>query len=146
MEVTCRDMGHFVGSNVVTIDNDALAAGTGDATEVTGANIDVSGYDSGKLLISYVTSLTADKTLSFAVDKREGASDALCTADTDVALLAATVVKTGAATGYEGVLELDIDFSGKKQYLGLDITPDLSHSGTDTCTWSAVLIGLKKSV
>lgn len=144
-----KDIAAFLESKVITIDNDATAAGSGDATEVTpGDDIDMDPYLSGVVHIHYVTTLTADKTLSFALQKEDSDTDGgTKTADADV--VTATVVKTGAATGYEGTYDIPISaemLKSYKRYVNFLITPDLSASGTDTVTWSATWIGLKRNV
>jgi hypothetical protein len=116
----------------------AVAAGTGDATAVTGATIDRKGYGSAKFIIGYKTSLTADKTLSFAAEYQE--SEDGSTWDTATALQASTVDKTGEVTNAVGEVEFNLDLSGKKRYIRFNFTPDLSHSGTDTAVGSAVVV------
>jgi hypothetical protein len=119
----------------------ATAAGTGDNTAVTGATIDRLGYNSAKVAIAYKTSLTADKTLSFAVEYQESSDGT--TWDTAVALQTATVAETGAKTNEVGEVTFDVDLSGLKRYVRFNFTPDLSHSGTDTvvCACTAILGG-----
>lgn len=144
-----KDIAAFLESKVITIDNDATAGGTGDATEVTpGDDIDMAPYVSGMVHIHYVTSLTADKTLSFALQKEDSDTDG-GSKSADVDVLTATVVKTGAASAVEGTYDIPISaeqLKGWKRYVNFLVTPDLSHSGTDTVTWSATWIGLKRNV
>lgn len=146
MGAELRDIGEFMGAEVITIDNDATAAGTGDATEVTGAEIDMEQYESGYIEIGYVTTLTADKTLSFETQQADcDTSGGSYTAD--AAVQAATVVATGAQTGLEGIHKIDLPsetLKALKRYVKFKITPDLSHTGTDTCTWSATFHGIKR--
>lgn len=116
----------------------ATAAGTGDNTKVTGATINRATYNypgSAKLCISYVTDLTAAKTLSFAAEYQESSDGSSW--DTAVVIQAATADKTGAATAFVGDVEYDIDLTGKKQYVRFNITPDLSNTATDTVVWAA---------
>ena len=111
----------------------ATAAGTGDNTEVQGASIDRLGYDSAVVVVAYNTSLTADKTLSIAVEIEDSADNSSW--DTAVVLQAATVEETGTAgTGSNntGVVEIPVDLRGYSRYVRFNFTPDLSHSGTDT--------------
>lgn len=142
------DIGPQLETKIITADNDALAAGTGDAGEVTGDDIDMEKYVSGKVVVNYKTSLTADKTLSFGLQKEDSdAEDG--SKSTDVVIEAARVVETGVLTAHEGTAEWNIsanDLAGWKRWVAFLITPDLSHSGTDTVTWSACFVGvLKKS-
>ena len=149
MEVTTKDVAPFLETKVITIDNDATAASTGDATEVTpGNDIDLRPYASGVVHISYVTTLTADKTLSFGLQEEHSATDG-GSKSADAVLLASTVVKTGAATAEEGTYDIPIDgdtLSSIGPFVNFLITPDLSHTSADTVTWSATFIGLKKNV
>lgn len=120
----------FVGQSSAT------AAGTGDNTAVESAAIDRAGtivYDSSILNLSYLTTLTADKTLSFTVTYTE--SDDNSTYSSAITLYAKTVVRTGAATAGTGIVTIPFELVGTKRYLKISVTPDLSHSGTDTATW-----------
>ena len=114
----------------------ATAAGTGDATAVTGASIDRLGYGSLKLCVAYKTSLTADKTLALAVAYQESSDNSSW--DTAVALQASTVAETGELTAEVDEIVFDLDLGGKKRYIRFNFTPDLSHSGTDTAVVAAV--------
>lgn len=142
------DVGEYVEVKNISCDNDALAGGTGDATEVTGDDIDMDGYVSGKVAIHFVTSLTADKTLSFELQKEDSAAED-GSKSADVVVQASAVAVTGAQTGYEGVVEIDIPYDtlkGWKRWVAFLITPELSHTSTDTVTWSATFIGIKRNV
>lgn len=116
----------------------AVAAGAGDATAVTGATIDRLGYGSAKFIISYRTSLTAAKTLSYAAEYQESADGSAW--DTATALQTSTVQETGALTNQVGKLAFDLDLAGKKRYVRFNFTPDLSHTSTDTVDNAATAI------
>lgn len=119
----------------------ATAAGTGDATAVTGASINRSTYgmpESALIALGYRTSLTAAKTLSLAVEVQYSADGSSW--DTAVALLASTVVKTGAATNFNGEYVIELSLLSQKQYFRINFTPDLSHSSTDTVDIACVAI------
>ena len=116
----------------------AVAAGTGDATAVTGATIDRLGYGSGKAVVSWRTTLAATKTLSLAVEYQDSADGT--TWNTAVALQASTVMKTGAATDSVDEVEFSIDFAGLQRYIRINFTPDLSNTATDTVDIGAVLV------
>lgn len=119
----------------------AIAAGTGDNTAVESSAIDRAGairYDSAVLNLSYLTTLTADKTLSFTVTYTE--SDDNSTYGSAVTLYAKTVVKTGAVTAGPGIVSIPMDLTGLKRYVKLSVTPDLSHTGTDTATWHGTIV------
>jgi hypothetical protein len=121
------------------------ADGAIDNVAVTGATINrmVAGTEgdqlnSGKLILSYMTTLTAAKTLSFAIAYQESADGSSW--DTAVALQTATVAATGAVTASLGTVEYNVNLHDKKQYIRFNYTPDLSHSGTDTATTSLVFV------
>lgn len=126
----------FVGQSSAT------AAGTGDNTAVVSATIDRAGaantYDSAVLNLAYVTTLTADKTLSFTVSYTHSDDDSTYTSA--VTLQAATVAKTGAVTAGTGLVTIPFNMIGIKRYVKISVTPDLSHSGTDTATWMGTLV------
>lgn len=117
----------------------AVAAGTGDATAVSGPCIDVSGYESAKFVITYKTTLGAAETLTFAVEYQQVDTDATAF-ETAVVVKAATVAKTGAVTAGIGTVEYDIPLHDKKRYFTINFTPNLSASGTDTAVFSGVLL------
>ena len=138
--------GHIVakiannGAGAAGIPSLVTAAGTGDATKVTGQTINnINGGQSGVLLTSFVAALTDTKSLSFTVEIQESADGS--TWDTAEVLQAATVaVLADSTTNFHGVQRLEVDLKKRKQYVRFNVTPDLSHSGTDTCTWSSVLV------
>lgn len=131
----------------------ATAAGSGDNTEVDGAWVnrrDTTAndmFDSAKLVITYRTTLTAAKTLSFAVNIQDATDDSGTGAADYGTALAATVVKTGALTDARDTLEFDFDLSGANQFVRAQVTPDLSNTATDTVDWQAVWVfGANKRV
>lgn len=149
MSANQRDLGSYVkfapGGAV-----DATAAGAGDATKITGDAIDrlAAGgpFESAVVHINWRTSLTAAKTLSLALEVQESADNSNW--DTAVALFAATVVATGEQTALDGVTEYDdVDFYTRKRYVRYNVTPDLSHTATDTAivAYGAVLGGAAKT-
>lgn len=125
--------------------NTATAAGTGDATEVSGAwqsrKSATKGIAlSGKLVISYTATLAAAATLSFSGNFQDaldasgtGAADFPATGGSVAAFVAATG-GTGGTTE-TGTVELDIDLSGAREFIRAQITPDLSAGATDTAAW-----------
>jgi hypothetical protein len=96
---------------------------------------------SAKLVISYSAALSALATLSFAIQMRDAADAGGSGAAAFGAAIPLTVVKTavGAAT-YRDTVEIDIDLSGAKAFIGAQITPDLSAGATDTVAWSAIIV------
>ena len=118
----------------------ALAAGTGDATKVTSPDIDRLGYMSGTLVISGQATLQEDKTLKFTIDIQD-----CSTADGTFASYSAVAATTYATGGTGGTTQafmvpVDVNLEGADRYLNIDITPDLSATGTDTATWAATMI------
>jgi hypothetical protein len=116
----------------------AVAAGTGDNTAVTGASIDRLGYGSASFVIAYKTTLTAAKTLSFAAAYQESSDNSSW--DTAVTLQASTVAATGAVTAEVGKVRFDLDLAGKKRYIRFNFTPDLSNTSTDVVDCAAVCV------
>jgi hypothetical protein len=119
-------------------DTALTAAGSGDATEVTGNVIDLLGYTSLEYVHQYTTTLTADKTLALLTKYQTSPDNS--TWATAVTLQASTVVKTGAATAADGVHTLTLVTGNLPRYIKFLVTPDLSHSGTDTATVSGIVI------
>jgi len=115
------------------------AAGTGDATEVTGTGCDRRGFGSGKLVIAAHANNTAAKKLTLTSVKL-AYSDDNSTYSTDVEQLAATVdLVTGTGDQY-GQYELDIDFTQQKSFVRVKYTPDHTASGTDVAEITAVFV------
>lgn len=120
----------------------ATAGGTGDATEKNCAYIDRQGFSSLKVVIAYSAALAEAKTLSIASNLQDATSSAGAGVADFGDAMASAVVATGGTGGSTetGVVELDFDISGADQYVRLQFTPDLSATGTDTATLSAVYI------
>lgn len=138
MPASATNFGAYL--SCVSIGAGALtAAGTGDATEVTGQTINRDGYDSGVVCIAWKATLADTKTISFAVTVQESADGT--TWDTAVAIQAATIAKTAtSATTFYGVVEINENLAPRKLYVRYNITPDLNASGTDVATWGAMFI------
>lgn len=142
MHYSKNGVGELLAARYAKVGAAATAGGTGDATEVDGAWIDRQGFDSLKVVIAYTTTLAATKTLSLAANLQD-ASDSSGTGAADFgSALSATVVATGASGGSTetGVVELDFDVSGADQYVRIQFTPDLSATGTDTASISAIYV------
>lgn len=124
----------------VTTNNDALAAGTGDNTEVTGDKIIKTGYDSCLLTIVGSATIANTESVAYTVDIQDSADGS--TWNTAVELKAETTVFTsdGGDTGTSFTVPLNVDISQYNKYIRFNITPNLSASGTDTCNWNAVAI------
>ncbi len=129
----------------------STTAGAGDGSENTPTNdIDVSGYESGFVVINYLTSLTAAETLGFGVQLEASAADGGTKNDpTDTVIQAVTTVETGALTAHEDCCIVHVSADQLHQggkYVNFLVTPSMSKDGTDTCVWSAVFVGLLKRV
>lgn len=117
------------------------AGGTGDNTAVTGFTIDRQDYDSLSFLIVWLAALGATETLDLN-DVEYQESDDGSNWDTAVALQADSEIGVGAAGGSNesGVVKIDLALRGKKRYIRLNFTPDLSASSTDTAVLAAVAV------
>lgn len=124
--------------------NTALAAGTGDATEVNGAWIDRKSAQgialSAKLVIEFTTTLAGTKTLGFGVNFQDATDISGAGAADYGDVYARRVAATGGSGGSTetDTFELDVDLGGARQFIRAQITPDLDASGTDTAAWSAI--------
>ncbi len=116
----------------------ALAAGSGDATAVTGSTVDRKGFGSAKLSLGYSTTLTEAATLTFAVEYQESDDDSSW--DTAVVIQAATLQETGGSGGStnKGCWTYDIDLTGMKRYVRFNFTPNLSAGSTDVAKGALV--------
>lgn len=116
------------------------AAGSGDATEIVGTSVDVTAYSnrfqSAVLAINYECVLTAAKTLTL-VGEIETSADG--SSWTDV-VASSTLVTQAYVDGTEqGVVTMGVDLTKCSKYIRSKVTPDLSHTSTDTAkitqTW-----------
>lgn len=117
-----------------------VAGGTGDATAVTGATIDRLGYGSAKVVLVSRAVLAQAATLALAVEYQESSNGSDW--DTAVALQASTTVATGGSGGSTelDITTFDIDLSGKKRYIRVNYTPNLSAANTDTAEATCALV------
>lgn len=121
-----------------------VAAGAGDATEVTGNGVDRLGYGSAKLVIAAHANNTASQKLTltsvklaYAPDNGSGAPGSY---GADAEQLGATVdLVTGTGDNY-GQYTLDIDLTGKDQWVRVKYTPDHTASGTDVAELTATFV------
>lgn len=125
---------------------EALAAGTGDATEKDGATITLAsvGYPkSAKCVLAYETVLAQAATLTLAYNLQwyNGSS---WTDVTDPAAVSATTVATGGTGGSteSGTVEIDVDFTKLQDATAYRVqyTPNLSAANTDTADITAVWV------
>lgn len=121
---------------------EAVAAGTGDATEVNGGWVDRRGRDSVAVFIAYRGVLTAAATLSIAANLQDAVDGAGTGAADFGAALANAVRATGAGGGSTetGTLKISFDLTAARRYIRLQMTPDLSAGATDTARVSAMFV------
>lgn len=118
---------------------DLTAAGTGDNTAINGAWLDARSNDSVRVGANYVTALTATKTLTLSCIVQT-ASDSSGTGATTLATLTAKVI-SATGNGVHLFPELvALDRSTNLGFIRTVLTPDLSHSGTDTATVGAFFV------
>jgi hypothetical protein len=128
-----KNIGDLIKTQYVLMGS-ATAGGTGDATEIAGTVINRDGYLSGVLAVPYTATLAADKSLKLTISVAESSDGT--NFDTAVKLKDAVTVATGKATTGStetGLVEIDINLSGYKNYVKFSVTPDLTATGTDTC-------------
>ena len=118
----------------------SVAAAASDNAKKTSAAIDRLGYSSCMLLIPWQAVLAEAKTVSFTVDVTDCATSGGSYAS--YSAVAKTVYGTGGSGGStaSGMIELDVDLKGADRYLKVEITSDLSATGTDTAYWGAALV------
>lgn len=116
------------------------AGGAGDGTEATGQWIDRQGYLSALLVITYKTTLAADKTLTISAALDDATTSGGAGSAAYGPSLSPTVVATGAVTNLLGTVKLPVDLAGARRYIRARFTPDLSATSTDTAIVSATLV------
>lgn len=116
-----------------------VAAGTGDAAEVTGIGVDTLGYGSAKLVIAAQAVNTATKKLQLSSVKISYSADN-SSWDSDTEQLSANVDVVTGTGAQVGSYTLDIDLTGQKRYVRVKYTPDHTASGTDTAEVTAVFV------
>ncbi|HCE09762.1 MAG TPA: hypothetical protein DEQ40_14410 [Oxalobacteraceae bacterium] len=135
-----HDGGAFCKAINLGVNNALTAASTGDNTLVTSAYVDVRGYQSAKLVITALSSITAAKLLNMTA----GLSDATDTSGTGAAAFGTGVttkqVDAGAVTAHLSQLVLDYNLAGCRGYIASTVTPDLTNSATDTSNFSVTLL------
>lgn len=123
------------------------AAGSGDATSVTGTTIDRGGFAGGGmpgsalLGVLYSATLGSGKTLSVAVALQDSADGQTFA---DFATVVSTVAATGPSGGgaVHGEYNVPVNLLGARRYVRFNYMPDLSATGTDTSvTFSAGFFG-----
>ena len=159
MTIQAKDYGFSLAVAEGFADGAALAGGTGDATAKAGAIIDLLTLDhplSGLVVIPWTATLADTESISMVMKIEHGDESDLSdaedytfgppgnlVAEVDFGVLATS----SGGTTESGVATSRMDLSGLKRYWRVEVTPDLSASGTDTAEFSAcvVLGGLDKA-
>lgn len=117
----------------------AVAGGTGDDTAITGASVLADKYNSGKLVITYTTTLADTKTLDLDVLFYHSDDNSTWTT---VTVETAKVVATGTTGGstHTGVYEYDFNREKIGRYIKCTVTPNLNATGTDTARVATLFV------
>jgi hypothetical protein len=119
------------------------AAGTGDATLITGSTIDIGALGARPASVVFEilgrAVLTATKTLTIAALIESSVDGSTWTTLVDSATV---LTLTSAGGGTEiGVGRIGVDLiQANVNYIRLKATPDLNHTGTDTAIVSGVAV------
>jgi hypothetical protein len=121
----------------------STAAGSGDATTVTGLSIDRQGFGNGSMPNSalagvfYESTLASGATLSIGYAVQDSADNSSW-ADYQTATY--TTASTGASGGStnKGQFNVQVNLRGARRYVRFNYNPDLSAGGTDTSYSDAV--------
>lgn len=141
---------HDIGAEILAAgagSSRAVAAGTGDATEVDGPWIDRLGFLSALAVVAGRTTLTEAATLSVAfnlqdaADDGSGAPDTGTIADFGTAHTAAVAATGGTGGSTEEVcVQERFNLAGAKRWIRVQHTPNLSAGATDTSTLAVVVV------
>lgn len=115
----------------------STAAGTGDATSVTGISIDRAGFGNGSLPLSasvsvdFEATLASGATLSIGYSVQDSADNSSWA---DYQTGASTTASTGGSGGTvnKGSFNIPVNLSSARRYIRFIYNPDLSATGTDT--------------
>ncbi len=137
-----RDVGSLLAARFSSAGTDVTAGGSGDATEVDGAYIDATDFESCKVIIAYTATLAENDTISIAANLQD-ATDIAGTGVADFGTaLASTIQATGGSGGSTetGVVELDLDLSASRGFIRLQFTPDMSAASIDVAELASVIV------
>jgi len=150
MQVPSTDLGGFAAAKygAASVNSGApsliTAAGTGDATKVTGATVDRKSATDGSLADSalvatlFLAALADTETIAFAHEVQY--SDDNSNWDDAVELEASDVKATSSGgTNETGIVEFSINLRSQKRYMRVNVTPNLSASGTDTALFATIV-------
>lgn len=136
-----QDGGAFISTEYCSAKSIIAGETATDNVAITGVEIDRTGYDWAKFVVAWTTTVAENKSLKIAAGYQE--SDTTTTGyETEVALQATTIVKTGGTGGgtYTGTTEFDIPLTNKKQFMKFNFTPDLTATSTDTAHLAGVVL------
>lgn len=127
------------------VSQSGVAAGAGDNTELTTAAIDrmpqgLAGFMAALLVLPYRVTQAGATTLKLGLKISESDDGVAFGADEVLEAIATKTLNTGPAAAVDGVYELGIDLSKRKQYIRFKITLDLSAAGVDTFVYGACLV------
>lgn len=140
-----RDIGEEVLVRGAILNGTAVAAGTGDATEITGLSIDRVAlgnlYESCKLAIHGNATLQSGETHTIIANIQDSADNSTW-ADYGTALGVTTVLDAagGALSAVAYNTFVDYDLRDARQYIRAQVTPNHIATGTDTSTIAAEFI------
>ena len=140
-----RDIGEEVLVRGAILNGTAVAAGSGDNTEITGAGINRTTlgnlYESCKLAIHGNATLQSGETFTIIANIQDSANGSDW-ADFGDALSVVTVLDAagGALSAVVWNTFLDNDLRGARAHVRAQVTPDHIATGTDTSTIAAEFI------
>lgn len=123
-----------------------VAAAGNDGVEIDGNYVSRLGSNqglplSGKLIISWTAELDDTETLTIAANLQDADDNAGAgVADYGDAFASAIVVTATSDAFYRGVVELDFDLSGAREFIRDQITANLSASADDTVAISSIFV------
>lgn len=138
-------------SSLIAGGGTALAAGAGDAVEVNGTSINRLDYEGASFAIVARATLTAAKvllitaTVQEADDDGAGSPSAFTDVSADITAADQVVVMTPTMIGAGTVRAIGRvrikDLSQLKEWVRIQVTPNLDAGATDTCEWMAIFEG-----
>lgn len=149
MNPKSNNVGAFITSKLA-LDNQSVGAGVGGSgTPVNGNVFDRLGvrnlHLSGKLQLGYKFTGASGHTATLAWALRDSDSSGgtytnvvTSTPGAHPASGSSTITAANDGSAVRGVVEVDVDLMGAKQYLRPTVTPTMSHSGVDTISLSGI--------
>lgn len=150
MDINSFDVSPYFNAETISPDVTTTSSGS-DGSEVTPTNdIDTEKYVSGFVIINHVSSINTSETFGFGLQMEASDADGGSKAGmTDIVIQAVTTAITGPTTAAEGstIIPINSDtLHQSKRWVNFLVTPKGSRSGTDTCKWNAVFVGILKDV